>query len=152
MDAKENELSDQLLNILKQISDFEYDLAKQSPLSDSIKTLNSQYEHFNEFIKDITKFLPGFHSVLDKSKMYSTSPGQTEKEVKSKEEIGNYCNEAKNKLDFVNEFFLISYFFFNFKKILNMPYTLGNKLILLKTPKTNLSNCTINISIKKREL
>ncbi len=91
-------------NILKKISDFEYDLAKQSPLSDSIKTLNSQYENFNQFIKDITKILPSFHSVLDKSKMFSSSPSQTDKETKSKEEIGNYCNEAKSKLDFVNKF------------------------------------------------
>jgi len=95
------DLCEQLLNILNQISDFEYDLAKQSPLSDSIKTLTAQYEHFNEFIKAITKRLPGFHSVLDKSKMFSTTPSQTDKEAKAKEEIGKYCNETKNKLDYV---------------------------------------------------
>ena len=33
--------------------------------------------------------------------MFSTTPSQTDKEAKAKEEIGKYCNETKNKLDYV---------------------------------------------------
>ena len=99
-EARETELCDQLQKIIRQIADFEYELAKQIPLSDSVKTLSNQYDYFNEFIKRITKCLPSFHCTLDKARVFA-SMNQAEDASKLKEEIGSYYNEAKNRLDCV---------------------------------------------------
>ena len=86
---------------LKQLTDFEYELAKQGPLSDSITILNSQYDMFNNYIKTVTKSLPNINDVLDKSKEYCSSNVELVKEAKLKEEVVKYYNDTRLKLDLV---------------------------------------------------
>ena len=86
------------------MSDFEYELAKQSPLSDSITTLNSQYDSFNDYIKTVTKSLPGINEVLDKAKE-NCSSSSSDEPTKLKEDIVKYYNDTRLKLDLVNKCF-----------------------------------------------
>jgi hypothetical protein len=85
--------------VIAKLSEFEFDLAKQSALSDRSETLKAQQLEFNEYIKTVNKSLPSINDVLTRTKDFCSN--EVNRDLKLREEIVNYYSETSTKLDMV---------------------------------------------------
>ena len=92
-------LYDNIRQILETLTEFEFVLARQNPLADTIDTLTKQTVDFEQFQALVIEKTPFFKDVIDKTKEFCLNPVNESSRLKS--DLTNFSDEAAYRLKMV---------------------------------------------------
>ncbi len=92
-------LYDNVHQILENLTDYEFELARQSPLPDSFDSLAKQMADFEQFASRVTDKALFFNGVIDRTKEFCSNPLNEASRLRI--DLVNYSNEAAYRLKMV---------------------------------------------------